>query len=61
MRTFGVTAGAAGAFAGQVAFAATLSHVLFPGVVLAAAKLGPWMAMRGGGGPGSASETGRKL
>ena len=55
MRTFGVTAGSAGAFAGQVALAATLSHVLFPGIVLVAAKLGPWMATRAAD-PGTTSE-----
>lgn len=50
MRKFGVASGAVGAFAGQVALAATLSHLLFPGVVLAAARLAPAIARRRGAG-----------
>ena len=39
-----VTAGPAGALAGQMALAVTLSSALFPLVVLAAAALGPRLA-----------------
>ena len=44
MRTFRVTSGPVGALAGQMALAVTLSSVLFPLVVVAAAALGPMMA-----------------
>jgi hypothetical protein len=46
MRLLRVTAGPAGALAGQMALAVTLSSALFPLVVLGAAALGPWLARR---------------
>ncbi len=49
MRTLRVTAGPAGAFAGQMALAVTLSSALFPVVVVAAAALGPMMARKESG------------
>ncbi len=44
MRLLRVTAGPAGALAGQMALAVTLSSALFPLVVLGAAALGPRLA-----------------
>ena len=46
MRLLRVTAGPAGALAGQMALAVTLSSALFPLVVLGAAALGPRLARR---------------
>ena len=46
MRLLRVTAGPAGALAGQMALAVTLSSALFPLVVLGAAELGPRLAAR---------------
>ena len=50
-RRLGMGVGASGGYAGQVALAATLSHLLFPVSVLSAAHLGPLLRL--GRGPSS--------